>query len=114
MEVPYDIDTSLLLYGQNLYVWGLVSNETSTLGVFNSTAALGGFSNGFITIYLTYDEYHHLITSSDTLLMECIMDFGPFSWEQNLTMDWSPPDMEMNDLVPGPGPHGAAATYWED
>jgi hypothetical protein len=103
MEVPYNIDTSFLLTGSNLYVFGLVSNDTDCLGIFNTTASLGGYSSGTLSILLTYDEYYHLSTSPDTLLMECLMEFGPFDWEQNLTIAWDPPDRENgHDILPPP------------
>jgi hypothetical protein len=116
INVPYDIDSSLLLIGSELKVLGFVSNETGTLGVFETNAPLGGSYSGALTIYLTSDEFHHLEASPDTLVLDCLMEYGPFSWEQNLTIDWDPPDEMIPSITPAPLPPstGIAATAAED
>jgi hypothetical protein len=92
LNVPYDIESSLLLAGSSLYVNGAVSNATGVLGFFTTDAPLGGANSGSITMVLTPDEYYHLMSSPDTLTMSCLMDFGPFEWVRNITIDWHPPE----------------------
>jgi hypothetical protein len=106
LDIPYDVDASFFLMGSPLWYNGTVSNETQVLGDFSTTADLGGFTNGNLSVVLSEESYRHLHESSDTLYFNGTMAFGPYRWLQNFTVPWTPPASQESAnievaLIPG-------------
>jgi hypothetical protein len=114
VEIPYSINTTSVLRGNDLYINGTLSNATEQLGNFTTKATLGENFSGNFTLTLTKAAYDHLNTSSDTLYLNCTLAMGEYDWTTNFTVAWTPPASRSISLSTGPtvlGPIEAARAY---
>jgi hypothetical protein len=91
MDIPYAINTSQALSGSRLFMNGTVCNATRLLGAFETEASMGASGGGNMTVVLTEEAYLHLRSSSDTLVLNCSFTFARFQWDQEFTVEWTPP-----------------------
>jgi hypothetical protein len=91
LEVPYSFNSSKILYGRNLTLTGTISNDTMELGSWNTSIALGTYTEGNMTLVLNEEAYQHLSTTPDHLLLNVTATAGEFTWYYDLEKDWQPP-----------------------